>query len=355
MTKTEFLNLLEQRLMVLNESERADVLSEYEEHIEMKIESGLSEEEAIAGFGDPEELIKELLDAYHLNTEYQPAGTNAAARITYYVKSCAHFLSSTFDALCRMSMKQIFQLCLRVCGMLIFLGILFMAGAAFCSILHGFLYSMPFQSIGRWSYKLIEFFLYMIFLAFSVYLFFFFIKRYVLVDYEPLEMPVVQNPYHYNNKQPFHIDDLHFEEHLDNAKNYASNIAGQTGDAFNRMKVSAKEKAAINREIRAAKRENGDAKEPVKIPFPDISLGDLCMKVIIFCCRAMAFFFLLMVGPAALALIAATATGLVFIVMGYQLVGPLLVLLGCTLLSIVLTGLLLQFVFGIGGGKHETV
>ena len=46
MTKTEFLNLLEQRLFVLNDNERADLLSEYEQHIEMKIQSGLSEEEA---------------------------------------------------------------------------------------------------------------------------------------------------------------------------------------------------------------------------------------------------------------------------------------------------------------------
>ena len=70
MTKHEFLNLLEQRLIVLNDDERADLLNEYEQHIEMKMQSGLSEEEAIADFGDPEELIKELLEAYHLNTDY---------------------------------------------------------------------------------------------------------------------------------------------------------------------------------------------------------------------------------------------------------------------------------------------
>lgn len=79
MTKTEFLTFLEQRLMVLNDSERADLLNEYEEHIDMKMDSGLSEEEAIEGFGDPEELVKELLDAYHLNTDYQPPGSAAAS------------------------------------------------------------------------------------------------------------------------------------------------------------------------------------------------------------------------------------------------------------------------------------
>lgn len=76
MTKTEFLSLLEQRLMVLNDEERSDLLSEYKQHIEMKIQSGLSEEDAIADFGDPEELVRELLDAYHLNTSY-PLNTNS--------------------------------------------------------------------------------------------------------------------------------------------------------------------------------------------------------------------------------------------------------------------------------------
>ncbi len=347
MTKSEFLNLLEQRLMVLNDSERADLLSEYEEHIDMKMESGLSEEEAIAGFGDTEELIKELLDAYHLNTDYQPSGVSATARIAYYVKSCAHFLSSAFDALCHMSIKQFLQLCLRVCGMLLFLGILFMAGAAFCSILRSFLWSMPFQSVGQMFYLILELCLYLIFTMFSIYLFVFFIKRYILVDYEPLEMPTAQNPYPYD-KAALSVDMFHLDEHGDNIKNDANNMAEQTGDAFHRMKETVKEKA----ELRAAKREG---KEPIKIPFPDISLGDLCMKVFIFCCRFVAFFFLLMIGCSALSLIAATATGLVFLVMGYQLFGPFLVLLGCTLISVVITGFLLQFVFGIGGGNHETV
>ena len=104
--------------------------------------------------------------------------------------------------------------------------------------------------------------------------------------------------------------------------------------------------------LRAARRESRD---PVKVPFPDIPLGELCMKIIVFCCRFIAFFFLLMAGCSSLGLVAASAAGIVFIVMGYQIIGPFLMVLGCALLSIVITGLLLQFVFGIVGGKHETV
>ena len=72
MNKTEFLTLLERRLIMLNNAERDDLISEYAQHIDMKVASGLSEEDAIADFGDPEELIKELLDVYHLNPNYNP-------------------------------------------------------------------------------------------------------------------------------------------------------------------------------------------------------------------------------------------------------------------------------------------
>ena len=53
MNKTEFLQELEKRLHVLNEQERKDVLEEYAQHINLKIESGLSEEEAVRVFGSP--------------------------------------------------------------------------------------------------------------------------------------------------------------------------------------------------------------------------------------------------------------------------------------------------------------
>lgn len=71
MTKTEFLEYLEKRLQVLNKKEREDILSEYAQHIELKMESGLSEEEAIHDFGDIGELAAEILDAYNVNPEYQ--------------------------------------------------------------------------------------------------------------------------------------------------------------------------------------------------------------------------------------------------------------------------------------------
>ena len=56
MKKQEFLEELKQYLHVLADEEQEDILQEYEQHIEMKIEKGLSEEEAIRDFGSVGEL-----------------------------------------------------------------------------------------------------------------------------------------------------------------------------------------------------------------------------------------------------------------------------------------------------------
>ncbi len=70
MNKSEFLTALKRALAVLDETELRDIIDEYEQHIDMKIASGLSEEEAIADFGDFKELTAELLEAYHVRADY---------------------------------------------------------------------------------------------------------------------------------------------------------------------------------------------------------------------------------------------------------------------------------------------
>lgn len=70
MNKTEFLDELKMCLAVLEEKEQQDILEEYTQHIDMKMERGLSEEEAIGDFGDLAQLAAEILEAYHVNPDY---------------------------------------------------------------------------------------------------------------------------------------------------------------------------------------------------------------------------------------------------------------------------------------------
>lgn len=66
MKKQEFLDELKHYLHVLQDEEQEDILEEYSQHIEMKIESGLSEDEAIKDFGSIRKLAGEILEAYHV-------------------------------------------------------------------------------------------------------------------------------------------------------------------------------------------------------------------------------------------------------------------------------------------------
>lgn len=70
MDKKTFISKLEQALSVLQEEELRDIISEYEQHIDLKQESGLTEEEAIADFGSLDELTAEILEAYHVRADY---------------------------------------------------------------------------------------------------------------------------------------------------------------------------------------------------------------------------------------------------------------------------------------------
>ena len=70
MSKEAFLTELAGHLKVLEEREQQDILDEYAQHIDMKIQNGMSEEEAIRDFGPVKELAAEILEAYHVNPEY---------------------------------------------------------------------------------------------------------------------------------------------------------------------------------------------------------------------------------------------------------------------------------------------
>ncbi|MGL5978957.1 MAG: DUF1700 domain-containing protein [Erysipelotrichaceae bacterium] len=70
MTTQQFKDALHLRLAILNEKERNDTINEYVDHIEMKLQAGKSETEAIADFGDIDELCNQILESYHVDVNY---------------------------------------------------------------------------------------------------------------------------------------------------------------------------------------------------------------------------------------------------------------------------------------------
>lgn len=107
MLKSEFLELLNQKLSLINDKEREDILLEYGTYIDDKIANGVSEEEAVAGFGDVDELAKEILSAYKINTDLMdPLSSKADKTIDkVYAK-----LEGMFSKLGNFSMNEIFHI-----------------------------------------------------------------------------------------------------------------------------------------------------------------------------------------------------------------------------------------------------
>lgn len=71
MNKETFLKELQEYLRILEDQEQQDILEEYAQHIDMKIQKGLSEEEAIQDFGSVQQLAAEILEAYHVKPEFE--------------------------------------------------------------------------------------------------------------------------------------------------------------------------------------------------------------------------------------------------------------------------------------------
>ncbi|WP_211747352.1 DUF1700 domain-containing protein [Paenibacillus sp. Marseille-Q4541] len=61
MNRLQFMTIMQRGLYPLEAQERAELLSDYEQHFEMGLSEGKSEEEIASELGNPEDLIKEAL------------------------------------------------------------------------------------------------------------------------------------------------------------------------------------------------------------------------------------------------------------------------------------------------------
>ena len=70
MTKKEFLEKLEHKLHLLKRDEIQDILDEYSGYIDNKLQEGKTEDEAVADFGNLDDLAREILSAYKIDAKY---------------------------------------------------------------------------------------------------------------------------------------------------------------------------------------------------------------------------------------------------------------------------------------------
>lgn len=102
MTKNEFFALLEEKLSILDKQEISDILEEYRNHIEFKMNDGKTEEQAIADFGDVDALAEEILSAYHINSE-----TVYTKNGEYYIKAFVSFINRATEKFLSFSLNDV--------------------------------------------------------------------------------------------------------------------------------------------------------------------------------------------------------------------------------------------------------
>lgn len=133
MNKEKFLKELEKRLSILNENERKDIIDEYKSTIEEKIKNGETEENAVKDFGNIDDLVKEILEAYKIDPKYKE---NDFKRIVNdgenIIKECADTLAKGVKDMAEsfknnnqdINLSLVFEIMIKVFLTILFIGLL---------------------------------------------------------------------------------------------------------------------------------------------------------------------------------------------------------------------------------------
>ncbi len=136
MNKKQFINELEKRLKVLNENERKDIINEYSDIINEKVKNGETEEQAVLEFGNIDSLVKEILESYKINPDYDNGFSKKAKEVASntedFIKRGAKKLADTTTNVVNdfknsgntLTLETIFEIILKVFVFLIILAIL---------------------------------------------------------------------------------------------------------------------------------------------------------------------------------------------------------------------------------------
>ncbi|MDD4547857.1 MAG: DUF1700 domain-containing protein [Bacilli bacterium] len=132
MTKKKFLSELEERLSVLSDEEKQDIINEYKDIIEEKVRNGKTVGEAINDFGDIDELAKEILKAYKINPDYSQKSKDGEVlgKIESGIRKIANALAEITEQIIsevksnNVTVEKVFEVVIKVFILLIALMVL---------------------------------------------------------------------------------------------------------------------------------------------------------------------------------------------------------------------------------------
>lgn len=123
MNKKVFLEKLRKKLKILNKDELEDIIEEYEDHINEKVASGKTEEEAVKDFGDFDELVKEILSAYKINEDYEKTIKEKNV-VADFIDTCVSFVKDFAKNIGSRSANDIVKFVVEFIVLILFIAIL---------------------------------------------------------------------------------------------------------------------------------------------------------------------------------------------------------------------------------------
>lgn len=179
MTTHKFLSRLKEDISILSEEEQKDILNEYQQHLEMSIASGMTEEEATTDFEPYDEFIANLLSAYHINPDYQaknhPEGEPSVLGAN--LRKAGYFFQDCLDTLLSLNRRELGYFLSRS----FMLGIVTLAILLIPRLVFGLSLDMMMPYQVRAQFSGLGNFIYGIFvLAVLTYVFIYGLKRYLL-------------------------------------------------------------------------------------------------------------------------------------------------------------------------------
>lgn len=135
MNKMEFINYLENRLSVLNKTERDDIINEYVQHIDNKLSEGLSEKEAVETLGNIEDMVREILSAYNVDPDYDSSEESEINKVvTGVVGKFASCIKGIGDYILGQKAITVLKLVIKAIILFFVLWGCFMIGLFLCDI-----------------------------------------------------------------------------------------------------------------------------------------------------------------------------------------------------------------------------
>lgn len=148
MNKEQFIAYMNKKLAIIKERERKDIIDEYINHIDMKVQEGMSEEEAIAAFGDIDEMVKEILDAYNIDPSHTRSGDGFDRKVNEVLDAIFDSFQKLLSNVTSMDVDNIVRLLFEVLVVLVLLAFLHIPFEIFASIGASLLRSLFGYGIG---------------------------------------------------------------------------------------------------------------------------------------------------------------------------------------------------------------